>query len=421
MYPTVSSDKTTFEDFYINVNKNFVIMNYENSEKSIEFFSKIKDSCYYLTYRLYFTAYIYGFYSSEEIIMDLHSPSYAYMKCTIPASPIVTKFETIECILDTEKFPILTNMGIILPYDFPDISARISGWSNVEKKLDIPSCYPNVKEMHYEDIKKPECVLNDYSTFLTFVSINFEPIESNYTFNLSVSFNYSKNKEIPCEFYHKKLSNNYYYPLYCYSKSPGIIRIFPTIIKLTNNQKILLYFQNDKYISLDKCLFTKKTIYFNNGLQKCSKNYPNKMDFNIILYAKMSNFSSDYSFKINLVNSKYEYLDCLIPVSSGFQALSYIECILDRIKFPLLDKDIITLPTQLSLQDINILNWNNIDKKYNMSSCIPEYSLIFSPEKYIDSYCYKAYNSLISTIGQISPGNINNTKNASDYYNFNIR
>ena len=74
-------------------------------------------------------------------------------------------------------------------------------------------------------------------------------------------------------------------------------------------------------------------------------NYPYKVYFNIILYAKMSNFSSDFPFKIDLVNSTYAYLDCSIPFVSGFQALTYIECILDRLKFPLLEEDIITLPS----------------------------------------------------------------------------
>ena len=134
----------------------------------------------------------------------------------------------------------------------------------------------------------------------------------------------------------------------------------------------------------------------------------------------MSNFSSDFPFKIDLVNSTYAYLDCSIPFVSGFQALTYIECILDRLKFPLLEEDIITLPSQLPLQDIDILNWNFIDKKYSLSACIPEYSFIFLPEKYNDSYCYSAYNNLFSIIGQISKESSNITKNISDYNKFDM-
>ena len=85
-----------------------------------------------------------------------------------------------------------------------------------------------------------------------------------------------------------------------------------------------------------------------------------------------------------------------------------------------MDEETITLPTNLSIEDIDILHWDFIDKEYNISSCVPEYNFIFSPEKYNDSYCYKAYNSLFSTIGQISSIDSNNTKNASDYYNFDI-
>ena len=218
----------------------------------------------------------------------------------------------------------------------------------------------------------------------------------------------------------KKINNSYYSLFYCYLKGSGNISFFHTTIKSIKNERFLFNSQNLKSMNFDKCLFTKKTIYFNFALQYCLKNYPNKFHFNIKLYAKMSNFSSDCYFKIDLVKSKYAYLNCSIPFVSEFKKFTYIDCILDRLKFPILDIETITLPTQLYLQDIDILYWNFIDKEYNISSCIPEYTFVFTPEKYNDSYCFKAYNSLFSTFGQISRGNSNNTKNASNYYNFEI-
>ena len=405
------SYKSTYKDFQVKTDNNFSFSNYENQEKSVNFQRRNYD-CYLTYFQVNFVAYIAGYDSYVKYRMYLNSPQYSYMECTIPSSYYSSQ-KTIECILNTEKFPIIFHNGIYFRDHY--ISARVSNWESVNKNIDY-NCYPNFKTMYPRIITGVGCAMEDYNTFITYSSVN-KPYESNNTFNLSVSIN-GEIKEIPCEFYYRQRDSSSRF--YCYSKGPGTINFFPTTIKTNYATRYLIEYQNIKEIVLKNCSITKKSIYFNFGLQNCSKNYPYEVHFNIILYAKISHFSSDYSFKIDLVNSTYEYLECSIPNVSGFQALSYIECFLDRLKFPLLDVEKIILPTQLSLEDIDILHWDFVDNEYKISSCLPEYSFIFSPEKYMDSHCYKAFNSLFSTIGQISLGNSNNTNNASDYYNFDI-
>ena len=410
------SYKPIYELFQAKDNDNLIFTNYynrENVEKVVIFQSR-KDYCYNTYFLIYFEAKISGYYSDVNYKMRLSSPIYSHMDCILPSS-YYSSDKRIECRLNTEKFPVFYNG---LNFNYHDISgATVYYWERVNSKIEY-SCYPHYEDMYPQIIKEPECVFDDYNTFITYASVN-KPKESNFTFNLSV-YIYPNLPEILCEFYYKEKASSYTTLYYCYSKDQGEINFFPTTVKTNIATKYMMSYQYSKKIKLQKCSITKKTIYFNFGLQNCSKKSQYDVHSNIILYSKMTNFSSDYSFNIDLVNSSYAYLECYIPYYSGFQPLSYIECVLDRLKFPLLDEETITLPTNLSIEDIDILHWDFIDKEYNISSCVPEYNFIFSPEKYNDSYCYKAYNSLFSTIGQISSIDSNNTKNASDYYNFDI-
>ena len=415
IYPTISHDKLTNEDFYLNVNKNIAIINYQFQASSIEFDTKIKTTCSDGYFKVIFHGTCYDI-PFLHFYMDLASPNYAHLRCH--SGTLYSGILDLTCELDIHHFPQYSDLYLRLPDDLP-ISVY-SNWYKVQKDIGYVSCHPNLTEIQPYLVKGPECAMDNYNTFLAFVPNDFEFIESNFSFDLYVFLN-SSNKYLPCEFYQKKLINNSYYSLYyCYLEGNGYISFFRTYFYTKDNKQFMIKYQNLSKISFSRCLFTNKTIYFNFALQKCSRTIPNKVYLNINLYAKMSKFSSDYSFKINLVNSTNAYLDCSVPLVSGFQTFTNIECILDRLKFPLLDEETITLPENLSLQDIDILNWENIDKKYNISSCAPEYDFIFSPEEYKNPYCYKAYNNLFSINGQISRVNSNDTKNLSDFYNFEI-
>ena len=96
-------------------------------------------------------------------------------------------------------------------------------------------------------------------------------------------------------------------------------------------------------------------------------------------------------------------MSCTIPSSkSNIKELTYIECKLDILKFPLINPTSINLPSQLPLKDINIINWDKMIKVHDCSKCNPKYSLKFSPKEYIETSCYKPHYNKISVKGQIA-------------------
>ena len=122
----------------------------------------------------------------------------------------------------------------------------------------------------------------------------------------------------------------------------------------------------------------------------------------------MNGFKTKYSFNLYLDSPSNYYMNCTIPSSSqnDLQEITYIECKLDLLKFPLIEQNIINLPSKFPLEDINIINWEKLDKKYNGSGCNPVISTKFSPEKYEIS-CYKPYYNKLSMIGKIIQNNNN--------------
>ena len=76
----------------------------------------------------------------------------------------------------------------------------------------------------------------------------------------------------------------------------------------------------------------------------------------------------------------------------------------------MIDPSIMTLPSKLSLPNIQIYNWDKMIKQYNGSYCNYEYSLEFLPKEYIEASCYKPYYNKLSVIGQI--------EHKDDYYSF---
>ena len=419
IYPTVSHDESNNEDIYINIYKNLSIKNYKLGTAALEFYAKKGSKCRgdvgVLYLYLYAKAYDVPYLSFN---MYLESPNFCNMRCYgTPVVPVWGGELTITCEIDTYRHPIFSDMNLVLPKALPFIINN--NWYVVPKYYDSFTCHSNDNEIQPYLVKGPECAMDNYNTFIFFVPNDFEIIQNKFSFNMFVFFN-GKSWPIKCEFYQKKLINDSINSLfYCYVEGSGDISFYRTYMYI-DKKYFLINYQHLKTITINKCVFTNKTIYFNYALQNCTKNYPNQVQSNIILYAKMSNFSSDYSFKIDLVNSAHAYLECYMPVVTKFQEFSHIDCALDRLKFPLLNEEIISLPKNLSIEDIDILNWDIIDKEYNISSSAPEYDLIFIPEEFKDPYCYKAYNNLFNVSGQISRGNSNNTRNLSDYYNFEI-
>ena len=95
-------------------------------------------------------------------------------------------------------------------------------------------------------------------------------------------------------------------------------------------------------------------------------------------------------------------MSCTIPSSkSDIKELTYIECKLDILKFPLINKTSIYLPSQLPLEGINIINWDKMIKEHNCSHCNPNNFSEFNVDEYLETSCYKPYYNKISINGQM--------------------
>ena len=359
-----------------------------------------------------FRAHIFGFNTAENFNIYLDAPSYAYLECTIPKSPITTSDSSeklISCILDLYKFPLYSNRKITLPTSFPDINCEITYWSSINKVLNIGVCFPTLSgDISPQEIHGPECIKEDYNMFIlsTTFSFSFTNIQTAYSFDLNVLIN-GKNDIIPCEFYTGGLSNKTYYPMYCYSNNVNTtISFFETTITLENTKTIFVGFKEGTTINLDSCLVHEKVIYFTSIKALCKHAEPNQYYVDLILYSKINGFQSSYSFNLYLISPSNYYINCIIPASqTGLQKLTYIECKLDLLKFPLIDQSILTLPSDFTLEETTIYNWKSIIKSYNCSICNPKYSLGFSAIQYIETSCYKPHYNKIFAVGQISSEN----------------
>ena len=69
----------------------------------------------------------------------------------------------------------------------------------------------------------------------------------------------------------------------------------------------------------------------------------------------------------------------------------------------------IRLPSNLPLEDINIINWDKMIKEYHCSNCNPNNFLEFNVEEYLETSCYKPYYNKISIKGQIAQVGKNNS------------
>ena len=360
-----------------------------------------------------FSAHVFGFYEKENFTLPLEDPSYAYLECTIPKSPISSAEKLINCILDINKFPLYSNRKITFPSTFPGIfNCEVTHWQNIEKIQNIGVCYPNFYgEIAPQINHDPICVKEDYNMLIFSTKINFPSSNNLIPFDLNVLID-GKNSIIPCELFLRRFYNDTYFPLYCYTnKGNATLSFFETTVIIENNYTPFFNISVDKKINLDICSLSEKTIFFENTNGICSGNISNQYYVNMQLYAKINGFPSKYSFYLYLDSPSPYYMSCTIPSSnSNIKELTYIDCKLDILKFPLINPTSISLPSKLPLDNINIINWERVIKTYNCSNCNTKYSLDFSSKEYLGTSCYKPYYNKISVKGQIAK--------AGNYYSF---
>lgn len=396
--------------FLIEIRRDFNLINCQNPNRMIRFLS-VSASCSATAQKknviVNFNSHIFGFNQKENFIIKLESPSYAYLECTIPKSPTSSGEKVISCILDSNKFPLYSYRKITLPSSFPDINCEINYWGNINKLHNVGVCFPTLAgEITPGSIDGPECIKDDYNMFIIPSTISISTVQTAHLFDLNVLVD-GKNDVIPCELYTGGLTDNTYYPMYCYSNSGpnSNISLFETTITIESTKTIFIGFNENTKINLNNCLVSEKIIYFTSIEFKCSQDKPNLYYADVLLYAKINGFPSDYSFKLYLESPSpsYYYMDCIIPASqTGLQQLTYIECKLDLLKFPLKNPTTLALPLEFTLEGTTIKNWGSIIKQYNAASCNPQYSVEFSAKQYIETSCYKPHYNKITVIGEIS-------------------
>ena len=402
----------------IKLRRDFDLINCQNPDRLIRFLD-MSTSCptdgQKKNLPANFNAHIFGFNAAENFNIYLDAPSYAYLECTIPKSPITTSdssVKTISCILDLNKFPLYSYRKITLPSSFPNINCEITYWSSINKVVNIGVCFPTLSgEISPQEIHGPECIKEDYNMLILSMaySFSFTNTQTAHSFDLNVLIN-GKNDVIPCEFFTGGLSNNTYYPMYCYSnKGNANISFFETTITLENTKTIFVGFKEGTTINLGNCLVNeKKVIYFTSIQKTCAQVIPNQYYVSFTMYSKINGFRSEYSFNLYLDCPSNYYINCIIPASqAGLQKLTYIQCKLDLLRFPLINQNKLTLPSDFTLEETSIYNWESLIKSYDCSSCNPKYSVGFSAKQYIETSCYKPHYNKIFAIGQIS---------SEDYY-----
>ena len=376
-----------------------------NPDRMIRFIALSAARCNTYNFRksliLEISAHIFGFNQEEKFILPLEEPSFEYCECTIPKSPFSSGEKLLYCVLDIYKFPLYTNQRLILPNNFPDINCEIYNWEDVHKTI-TGQCYPTFDgEISPQIIHEPKCIKEDYNMILFSSTISLTLPQNHYSFDLNVLID-GKNEVLPCEFFTRSFYNENYYPMFCFSnKGNGTISFFETIITLDNQYTTLFNIDTDKKVNLNICSVSEKTIFFENINIVCS-NEGNQYFVIAQLYAKISGFTSDYSFNLYLDSPSTYYMSCTIPGSkSDIRKLTYIECKLDILKFPLIEQTSIYLPSNLPLEDINIINWDKMIKVHDCKNCNPQYSLVFSSKEYLETSCYKPYHNKISIKGKI--------------------
>ena len=382
------------------------LLNCANPERMIRIF-RVTPKCTTInskkTLLVDFSTHIFGFNKEENFTLPLEAPSYAYLECTIPKSPTSSAEKLLTCILDINKFPLYSNRKITLPTNFPDINCKIINWENLDKLLNTGVCYPTYNgNINPKIIHDPKCIKADYNMILFSSSISLTLSKNYYLFDLNVLID-GKSSVLPCELFTRSFNNETYFPIFCYSNIGNAnISFFETAVTLDNKYIASFNIDSSKIIKLNICSVTEKTLFFENINIICSS-YNNQYFVIAQLYAKNNGFISDYSFTLYLESPSNYYMTCTIPSSkSDIRELTYIECKLDILKFPLINQTSLVLPSQLPLEGINIINWDKMRKVHDGSSCNPSYSLTFSAQEYLEARCYKPYYNKINVNGQIA-------------------
>ena len=427
IFPTIVTEDSTNELIFIDFSEYFFLRScYQEIKKTIEFQGFNQPKCIENgnSLMLTFTAYKTGFVDDENIKLNIYTTNTGNdtnieANCIIPFQRNGEKIIEINCILDTQKYPLKNNNIIHLPSSFTNIEkCVITNWYNIYETSYEVQCY-KPHEIIFSDLKRIEQNCKSQNEAIVSIigyrknSTNGMKILSNDNINFSLSVIIDNNiTDVECEMY-SPYRNSELSQMDCHIKAGINLRLFETIIQDKIDKKYIFIDKSDKNIFINDCNAYNKFINFD-GKMEIKPNLESSQ-LQLFLFSQTINFEKEETLRFNLEYPKFSYMDCLIPASNSNNN-EYIKCSLDINKFPLTKEDNIVLPSELKVENYSFTKYNKITKELTNISCVSNYSNIFYSleEQNSTVQCDDKGNNIITIYGVID-SNQTNTK-----YNFNI-
>ena len=429
LFPTIFQDKNSGQFIFINELSEVSLKycNYE-IERKISFDSSSPPYAYCsdnaidgrIGTALNLYAYTTGFFEEETFIMDLKYPSHYYLICHIYKSKTNVDYsQNIYCVLDGMKFPIIYNDEIKLSYPIIQ-KCTIENWNSIPTYIEVSHCYENYdltferlkysSNQIYQNCRNKQEVIESRISFLSYKNGNHVNTGNKYSFKLPAVLNGNVRGETHCELYTYNNSDEGNYILECNLTSGSSVDYFSTIVKdeLSRKNIYIDYYYYSSH-SIIQCSSYSKFINFLGTID--SKCYSDNSKLEILFYSEIIGVEREEAFQLKLESQYNFYLDCSIP-SSG----NYVKCVLYLNYYPLVDGDIVKLPSKLNIEGYSITGWTKVKKELNYINCYSNYSNVFNIDIFQKNpvECDTYGNNIITIQGQLyDTSKLNN-------YNFDI-
>lgn len=386
------------------------------TEKRI-YFNAVRSYCERKTREYYIESLFYAkfnkFANEYSFKFPMVVPPNSYSECTMSeSSEGIEKITYIKCKLDILKFPI--NGKYTFSSEFPFDDAEIINNEIIWKSFIIGKGCSLGTYLNFtiENYIKAECYKPHYNKISAIGKITQQnntdivPLKNSYSFDMNVIIN-GEYVLIPCQL--KGINDDLIeYKLDCVTNSTNDVTIYNTII-VDDKTDLFINISGSHQYLMETCN-PSKYITFKSLTSECSSD---ENIFKIFLYADIKGFSQEENIQIYLEEPSYIYMNCKIPKPTEEE--SYIYCYIDVKKFPLISHETITLPKEFYAQsELEIINWDNINRNIPTQKCSVSYNYLFDAVKYMNPECYLNGNYSFIAEGVFKDNN-NNIIN-----NFNI-
>ena len=342
------------------------------------------------------------------------------MNCILPVSRNGELISNIKCSLNALLFPMIYINEIILPTEFPKIEEiEILNWDKIEHQIFAEICHQEF-QLVFSNISSNE--QNCKSKNETIISLLGSLKEKNNTYILNKT-NYSFNlrslinkdfKNISCEIYPNDRIQDYYQMDCNLLVNDNLEFQLYRIIVNDELSKTNIYINVNNSYQISECSKYNKFINFNGKIDM--KSNLEKSLFELNIYSEIIGFEDEKKIQFNLNYPKYSIMDCIIPSSNNSNNNTFIKCLMDMNKYPLIKGDNIILPNNIfDKENCSITKWEKIKKNLEINFDSDKYSILFSSSEGNNiTSCDDKGNNII-----IIPGYVQTSK-IDKNYNFNI-